>query len=121
MFFLSKYSLVDLIAEAIERMLQTERRRDLQVVLVSEGIFDTFVGFFHKITTNTGELCLLYKYCIISCFKALLNLRGIWLFENKFVKTTFNLALMVRCFSEEGQQVCGNESFLLSRIRVVYI
>ena len=41
--FLSKYTLVDLIAEAIERMLQTERRRDLQVVLVSEGIFDTFV------------------------------------------------------------------------------
>ena len=38
-------------------MLVTERRKDLQTVFVAEGIFDTFVGFFHKITL-TGNTYL---------------------------------------------------------------
>ena len=42
--------LLSVIAGSIEQMLATEKRKDLQTVFVAEGIFDTFVGFFHKIT-----------------------------------------------------------------------
>ena len=49
--------------DAVDQMLQSDKRKSLQSVFVSEGVFDMFVGFFHKLEQD-GVLCCVL--CVIS-------------------------------------------------------
>ena len=56
--------------DAVDQMLQSDKRKSLQSVFVSEGVFDMFVGFFHKLEQDGVFLfcaCVITVLCLMLC------------------------------------------------------
>ena len=56
--------------DAVDQMLQSDKRKSLQSVFVSEGVFDMFVGFFHKLEQDGVFLfcaCVITVPSLMSC------------------------------------------------------
>ena len=45
-------NIVLLFTEAINEMLQCDKRHELQTIFLSEGAFETLIAFLHKMTVS---------------------------------------------------------------------